>query len=575
MWIRQPIVGVLGHVDHGKTSLLDRIRGGMVAAREAGGITQHIGATEVPIEEIYRICKDIIGKRTFKIPGLLFIDTPGHESFSSLRIRGGSIADLAVLVIDMREGIMPQTKESIEVLKKFRTPFVIAANKVDLLEGFSGEKGAFLTSLKNMDQRKAEVLDERIYDLAGQLSRIGISAERFDRISDFTRNFAIIPVSAKTGYGIPDLLMVLSGLAQTYLESQLRNENETPEGTVLEVREERGMGEVADAILYNGILRRGDTIMIGTVNGVKALRIKGMFKPKPLDEIRDPRDKFLSVNEVRAASGVRLLLQGEGGIIPGSPFKKAEGDLVKIREEIENAIKGSFKLEPEGIVVKADTVGSLEALVYELSRINIPIKKAEVGPVSKRDFTDAKTNNKIENRIIVAFNVPVMVREEGVEVLEGNIIYGIKDEIIKVINDLKQRELQEKRKHITFPVKIQVLPDRIFRISKPAIFGVRVIAGTLRVKTPMMRSDGKDLGIIKSMRNGDQSLEEAKQGEEIAVAMDDVTVGRQIKENDILYSNLNENDAKALQGEELTLDEKMVLDEIINIKRKEKPFWGT
>jgi len=226
-------------------------------------------------------------------------------------------------------------------------------------------------------------------------------------------------------------------------------------------------------------------------------------------------------------------------------------------------------------VVKADTVGSLEALVYELSRINIPIKKAEVGPVSKRDFTDAKTNNKIENRIIVAFNVPVMVREEGVEVLEGNIIYGIKDEIIKVINDLKQRELQEKRKHITFPVKIQVLPDRIFRISKPAIFGVRVIAGTLRVKTPMMRSDGKDLGIIKSMRNVDQSLEEAKQGEEIAVAMDDVTVGRQIKENDILYSNLNENDAKALQGEELTLDEKMVLDEIINIKRKEKPFWGT
>ena len=575
MWIRQPIVGVLGHVDHGKTSLLDRIRGGMVAAREAGGITQHIGATEVPIEEIYRICKDIIGKRTFKIPGLLFIDTPGHESFSSLRIRGGSIADLAVLVIDIREGIMPQTKESIEILKKFRTPFVIAANKVDLLEGFSGEKGAFLTSLKNMDQRKAEVLDERIYDLAGQLSRSGISAERFDRISDFTRNFAIVPVSAKTGYGIPDLLMVLSGLAQTYLESQLRNENETPEGTVLEVREERGMGEVADAILYNGILRRGDTIMIGTVNGVKALRIKGMFKPKPLDEIRDPRDKFLSVNEVRAASGVRLLLQGEGGIIPGSPFKKAEGDLVKIREEIENAIKGSFKLEPEGIVVKADTVGSLEALVYELSRINIPIKKAEVGPVSKRDFTDAKTNNKIENRIIVAFNVPVMVREEGVEVLEGNIIYGIKDEIIKVINDLKQRELQEKRKHITFPVKIQVLPDRIFRISKPAIFGVRVIGGTLRVKTPMMRSDGKDLGIIKSMRNGDQSLEEAKQGEEIAVAMDDVTVGRQIKENDILYSNLNENDAKALQGEELTLDEKMVLDEIINIKRKEKPFWGT
>ncbi len=575
MWIRQPIVGVLGHVDHGKTSLLDKIRGGVVASREAGGITQHIGATEVPIEEIYRICRDILGKRTFKIPGLLFIDTPGHESFSSLRIRGGSIADIAVLVIDIREGLMPQTVESIEVLKKFKTPFVIAANKVDLLEGFSSEKGAFLTSIRNMDQKKQEILDERIYELAGQLSRLGLSAERFDRISDFTKNFAIVPVSAKTGYGIPDLLMVLSGLAQTYLESQLRNENETPEGTVLEVREERGMGEVADAILYNGILRRGDTILIGTVNGVKALRIKGMFKPKPLDEIRDPRDKFLTVNEVKAASGVRLLLQGEGGVIPGSPFKKAEGDLIKIRQEIEEAIKGSFKLDQEGIVVKADTVGSLEALVYELSRINIPIKKAEVGPVSKRDITDAKTNSKVEDRIILAFNVPIGATEEGVRIIEGKIIYHIKDELLNLREELKKSELEERRKHINFPVKIQVLPDRIFRISKPAIFGVRVLSGTLRIKTPLMKQDGREIGRIKSMRNGDQSLQEAKQGEEIAIAIEEVTVGRQIKEEDILYAALTENDVRALKGEELTPDEKMTLDEIISIRRKSNPFWGS
>ncbi len=574
MWIRQPIVGVLGHVDHGKTSLLDRIRGGVVASREAGGITQHIGATEVPIDEITRICKDILGKRTFKIPGLLFIDTPGHESFSSLRIRGGSIADIAVLVIDIREGVMPQTKESIEVLKKFKTPFVVAANKVDLIEGFSGLTGPFASSLKNIDNNKIEKLDERIFQISSQLYREGFSADRYDRISDFTRNVAIIPVSAKSGFGIPDLLMVLSGLAQTFLESQLKSEDDTPEGTILEVREERGMGEVSDAILYNGILKRGDTVMVGTVNGIKALRVKGMFKPKPLDEIRDPRDKFLSVNEVRAASGVRILFQGEGGVIPGSPFKKAAGDLVKVKESIEGAIKGSFKLDQEGIITKADTVGSLEALVYELTRIGIPIKKAEVGPVSKRDMTDALTNSKPENRIVVAFNVPVQVRDDNVTIVESNIIYTIKDELTKAIEDLKNKEIENKRKEITFPVKLIFLPGNTFRISKPAIFGVRVIAGTLRVKTHLMKQDGRPIGNVKSIRTGEQSLQEAKQGDEVAISIDDVTIGRQIKEGDILYSDLNEKEAKLLREENLSIDEKIVLEEISNIKRKENPFWG-
>jgi len=574
MWIRQPIVGVLGHVDHGKTSLLDRIRGGVVANREAGGITQHIGATEVPIDEIIRICKDILGKRTFKIPGLLFIDTPGHESFSSLRIRGGSIADIAVLVIDIREGVMPQTKESIEVLRKFKTPFVVAANKVDLIEGFSGLKGSFVLSLKDMDLNKSEKLDDRIFQISSQLYREGFSADRYDRISDFTRNVAIVPVSAKSGYGIPDLLMILAGLAQSFLENQLKNEDETPEGTILEVREERGMGEVSDAILYNGILKRGDTVMVGTVNGIKALRIKGMFKPKPLDEIRDPRDRFLSVNEVRAASGVRILFQGEGGVIPGSPFKKAAGDLIRVKESIEGAIRGSFKLDQEGIVTKADTVGSLEALVYELGRLGIPIKKAEVGPVSKRDLTDASTNSKNENRIVVAFNVPVQVRDEDVTIVESNIIYTIKDELQRVIEEIKQKEMSDKRKEITFPTKIIFLPGNTFRISKPAILGVRIVAGTLRVKTPLMRQDGRSVGTVKSIRTGEQSLSEAKQGEEVAISIDDITIGRQIKEGDILYSDLNEREVKLLKDENLSVDESMVLEEIKNIKRKENPFWG-
>lgn len=576
MWVRQPIVGVLGHVDHGKTSLLDNIRGGVVAAREAGGITQHIGATEVPIQEIVRICRDILGNRTFKIPGLLFIDTPGHESFSSLRIRGGSIADIAILVIDVREGIMPQTRESLEVLKKFKTPFIVAANKVDLIEGFSGMKGAFMPSIKNMEQSRMEELDNKLFQLSSQLYREGFSADRYDRIADFTRNVAIVPLSAKSGYGVPDMLMVLSGLAQTFLEAQLENEDETAEGTILEVREEKGMGEVSDAILYSGVIKRGETVLTGTVSGIKALRVKGIFKPKPLDEIRDPRDRFLPVSEVRAASGIRILFQGEGGVIPGSPFKEATGDLISLKESIEDAIKGSFKPAAEGIVAKADTVGGLEALVYELGRINVPIKKAEVGPISKRDLTEASTNSDPENKIVIAFNVPVEAEEQaGIKVIENKIIYSIKDDLMKAREEIKKRELEAKRKAMTFPCKLLILEGNVFRISKPAIFGVRVLGGKLRVKTQLMKIDGTNVGPVKSIRTGEQSLQEANQGDEVAIAMDGITIGRQLKEGDILYSDIGERDFRILKEENLNIDESMIMEDIRNLRRKTSPFWGS
>jgi len=576
MWVRQPIVGVLGHVDHGKTSLLDNIRGGVVASREAGGITQHIGATEVPIQEILKICKDIVGSRTFRIPGLLFIDTPGHESFSSLRIRGGSIADIAVLVIDIREGIMPQTRESLDVLKKFKTPFVVAANKVDLLEGFSGMKGAFIPTTKTIAPARLEELDNKLFQLSSQMYREGFSADRYDRISDFTRNVAIVPLSAKSGYGVPDLLMVLAGLAQTFLESQLRNEDETAEGTILEVREEKGMGEVSDAILYSGVIKRGETVLTGTVNGIRALKVKGIFKPKPLDEIRDPRDRFLPVSEVRAASGIRILFQGEGGVIPGSPFKEATGDLITLKNSIEDAIKSSFKPSNEGIVAKADTVGGLEALVYELGRINVHIKKAEVGPVSKRDFTEASTNSVPENKIIIAFNVPVEVKDfQDVKVIENRVIYSIKDDLVKAREEIRQKEVEEKRKAMTFPCKLLVMEGNVFRISKPAIFGVRVLGGKLRARTQLMKIDGTSVGPVKSIRTGEQSLEEAGQGEEVAIAMDGITVGRQIKEGDVLYSDINERDFRILKEENLNVDENMIMEEIKSLRRKTSPFWGS
>ncbi|MDD3398856.1 MAG: GTP-binding protein, partial [Candidatus Methanomethylophilaceae archaeon] len=251
MAIRQPIVSVLGHVDHGKTMLLDTIRGTSVIAREAGLITQHIGATEVPIDHIYKVCGKLIGPKRFDVPGLLFIDTPGHHSFITLRARGGSLADLAVLVIDVKEGIKPQTIESIRILKQYKTPFIIAMNKVDTIPGWQYEKNRpFILAEKQQAPHAIENFNARLYDIIGALSMEGISADRYDRIDNFTRTVALVPVSAKTGEGIADLLLVLIGLAQRFLEEQLRQESGPGRGTILEIKEERGLGQTLDIILY-------------------------------------------------------------------------------------------------------------------------------------------------------------------------------------------------------------------------------------------------------------------------------------------------------------------------------------
>ncbi|MBX8637597.1 MAG: GTP-binding protein, partial [Thermoplasmata archaeon] len=265
MPVRQPIVTVMGHVDHGKTTILDSIRGSYVAAGESGGITQGIGATEVPMDRVMKLCEKILKGSTFTIPGLLFIDTPGHHAFVSMRARGSALSDLAVVVIDIREGIMPQTVESLRLLRRYRTPFVIAANKVDLIDGWRSR--SFEPFVLLMNEQREDVLqklDEALYKIIGDLTGLGFSADRYDRIKDFTKNVAIVPLSAKTKDGIPDLLLVLTGLAQRYLEQRLDTEDGPAEGTIIEVKEEKGFGVTADTIIYAGTLSVGDTVAVGT-----------------------------------------------------------------------------------------------------------------------------------------------------------------------------------------------------------------------------------------------------------------------------------------------------------------------
>ncbi len=581
--IRQPIVSVLGHVDHGKTTVLDRIRGTAVASREAGGITQHIGATEVPLAAIMAACGDLVKGKSFKVPGLLFIDTPGHVAFATMRARGGALSDLAVLLIDLNEGFRPQTIESLNILKRYKTPFVVAANKIDLVPGWRHhDKMPFVQSYPNQPDSAREEFDKRLYELVGRLFEHGFSADRYDRVADFTSNVAIVPTSAKYGEGIPDLLLMLVGLAQRFLEEELATEAGPAEGTILEVKEEKGLGITLDAIVYKGVLAKGDTIVFGTAGRPGVTKVKALLKPKPLEEIRDPQDRFDSVKSVAAAAGVKIVAASLEGAVAGAPVRVARGNTDEIVEEIAKESQVDVETQEDGVLVKADAIGSLEGLAYECKHAGIPLQFARLGPISRRDVIDVATAKDPLHHAILAFNVAVLpdahtalLDHPDIKLLQNDVIYRLIEEY-SAWRDERKRQLEEaSRKTIAYPAKLLFLPDHVFRASKPAIFGVRVLAGRVRGGRNVMREDGRALGRIKSIRSGEQTLDEARQGQEVAIAVDGVTVGRQISGGDLLYVELTEEEARSLRKlGNLNHDELETLDQLCAIKRKEDPFWG-
>ncbi len=582
--IRQPIVSVLGHVDHGKTTLLDRVRGTKVAAREAGAITQHIGATEVPLDVIMEMCGELVGGRTFKVPGLLFIDTPGHHAFTTLRARGGALADLAVLVVDINEGLRPQTVESLRILKQYKTPFVVAANKIDLIPGWRKKpEASFLQAYESQREGARGELDERLYSLVGTLFEHSFSADRYDKIEDFQKVVAIVPCSAKHGEGIPDLLLVLVGLAQRFLEEELKTEEEgAGAGTILEVKEERGLGVTLDAILYAGKLKKGDSVVLGTPSGEPRMtKVRALLKPRPLDEIRDPENRFEQVDEVRAAAGIKIAARDLGDVAAGAPLRVVGDEVDEARKQVMEETKLEVELSEDGLIIMADALGSLEGLAYQMREEGLGVRQASLGPVARRDVVEAATIQDPLKKVILAFNVPLLQEAEDelkkhpeVKVVQADVVYRL----IEEYDDWRARKAheieEESRKEIVYPGKILLLPEYVFRVSKPAIVGVRVLTGRTRVGQSLLREDGRIVGRIKSVRSGEQSLQEARTGDEVAVAIEGPTVGRQIKPGDVLYVDIPEGHVKQLDQSDLSQDDSEVLEEVKAIKRQEDPFWG-
>ena len=322
--IRRPIICILGHVDHGKTKLLDTIRHTTVTEREAGAITQAIGASIVPIDTVKRLCGNLLKalKLDLTIPGLLFIDTPGHAAFSSLRKRGGNLADIAILMVDINEGFKPQTLEAIEILKKSKTPFIVAANKIDLIPGWEEKSKLILDNINQQQPHVQEKFEKLMYELVGKFYELELKAERFDRIEDHTQELAIVPISAKFNQGIPELLMVLTGLLQKYLNKNLNVETKGPaKGTILEIKEETGLGKTLDVIIYDGTIKVNDTILIGGIDTPIKTKVKALLQPAELAEIRDKKTKFKGVKQVHAAIGIKISAKEIEDAIAGMPIR--------------------------------------------------------------------------------------------------------------------------------------------------------------------------------------------------------------------------------------------------------------
>ncbi|ADD06271.1 translation initiation factor aIF-5B (bacterial-type IF2) [Natrialba magadii ATCC 43099] len=587
--LRTPIVAVLGHVDHGKTSLLDKIRGSAVIEGEAGAITQHIGATAVPLDVVSSIAGDLVDPDDFDLPGLLFIDTPGHHSFTTLRSRGGALADIAILVVDVNDGFQPQTLEALDILKRSQTPFIVAANKIDTVPGWNAnEDSPINATYEAQSDRVSSRLDESLYEIIGNLSDEDFSADLYWRVQNFQRNVGVVPVSAMTGEGVPDLLAVMMGLSQRYMKEEMEIDVQGPGvGTVLEVKEEKGFGTTIDIVLYDGTIKADDKVVVGGMNQPIVTDVRALLQPRPLAEIRT-ESRFEKVDEISAASGIKVAAPDLADAMAGAPVRVVRNrELDEVVDEVEAELADiAVDTEEQGVVVKADTLGSLEAMADALGEAEVPIVRAEVGDVAPRDVSVASTAEEPKQRAILGFNVETLAdaeqraETEDVTVFTDEVIYQLIEEYEEYIDELERAQQDTILDNIVRPARFRILPDHTFRQNDPAVVGVEVNSGTVQNNANVVKFEGNEpdrVGQVKGIQEQGEDVDEARAGNRVSVAIDGPTVGRQIEEDDELWIEIPEKHAKILEQElasEIPGDELEALNMYLDKQRSRDPFWG-
>ncbi|KAI9816209.1 MAG: hypothetical protein M1827_001810 [Pycnora praestabilis] len=570
--LRSPICCILGHVDTGKTKLLDKVRQTNVQEGEAGGITQQIGATYFPVDALeaktHVVNKD--GAFEFKVPGLLVIDTPGHESFSNLRSRGSSLCNIAILVVDIMHGLEPQTLESMKLLRDRKTPFIVALNKIDRLYGWKKiDNNGFQDSLAMQNKGVQNEFRDRLEKTKVAFAEQGFNSELYYENKSMARNVSLVPTSAHTGEGIPDMLKLLVTLTQERMTNKLMYLSEV-ECTVLEVKVIEGLGTTIDVVLSNGVLREGDRVVLCGLNGAISTDIRALLTPAPLKELRI-KSQYVHNKEAKASLGVKIAANGLEHAIAGSRLlvvgpEDDEEDLEEeVMSDLENLLSKVSKTG-RGVSVQASTLGSLEALLEFLRVSKIPVANISIGPVYKRDVMQAgiMLEKSKEYAVMLCFDVKVdkdaqaYADEVGVKIFTADIIYHLFDDFTKHMAQLQEQKKEDSKYLAVFPCVVQ--PVAVFNKKDPIVIGVDVTEGALRMLTPIAAVKANpvtgvkeviSLGRVSSIERDHKQIPICKKGQpSVAVKIEggnQPLYGRQLEEKDTLYSLISRQSIDTLK----------------------------
>eukprot|EP00729_Bicosta_minor_P014472 gene14472-19320_t len=566
--MRSPIICVLGHVDTGKTKILDKIRRTSVQDGEAGGITQQIGASYFPGAAVKEKFKKVRASSSFdmQIPGILVMDTPGHESFSNLRSRGSALCNMAILVVDIMHGLEPQTIESLDLLKSRKTPFVIALNKIDRLNQWKatpdGAVQACLKKQKPQTQQHFEILSQKTIL---QINEQGLNCALYYENKDHRSTINIVPTSAHTGEGIPDLLFLLCKLTQTVLYKQLEFTGKI-DCTCLEVKKIDGHGTTIDVILADGVLNENDLIVCAGLEGPIITRIRSLLMPEPLKELR-VKNAYRKFKSVPAANGIKIAARNLEKAVAGLNVFVArdEEHAEELAEEVEQLLAetlDSMKTVDSGVCVQASTLGSLEALLVFLKEMKIPVSGIDIGTVSERTVKRCSVQLEREAKfaLILAFDVAVerdaqrLADRDGVKIFTADIIYHLFDAFQAHVKEENERLRREHAAIATFPCKLRIMPEHIFNKRDPIVVGVQVLEGILKIGTPITVPSKEfcDIGVVMSIQVEHEEQEIAKVGQEVCIKIDPAggdkkLLGRHFDESDTLVSRIKRESIDAVK----------------------------
>ncbi|KAI5963821.1 FUN12 [Candida pseudojiufengensis] len=574
--LRSPICCILGHVDTGKTKLLDKIRQTNVQGGEAGGITQQIGATYFPVDAIKQktAVMEKYEKRFFEVPGLLIIDTPGHESFTNLRSRGSSLCNIAILVIDIMHGLEQQTIESIRLLRDRKAPFVVALNKIDRLYDWKEiPNNSFRDSFSKQTKSVQQEFHNRYEQIKLALAEQGLNSELYFQNKNMSKYVSIVPTSAVTGEGVPDLLWLLLELTQKRMSKQLMYLS-TIAATILEVKVVEGFGYTIDVVLSNGILREGDRVVLCGLNGPIATNIRALLTPPPSRELRI-KSEYIHHKEVKAALGVKIAANDLEKAVAGSRLLVVgeDDDEEELMDEVMDDLTGlldSVDTSGKGVVVQASTLGSLEALLDFLKDMKIPVMSIGLGPVYKRDVMKAVTmlDKAPELAVMLCFDVKVdkeaehYADENNIKIFNADIIYHLFDAFTAYQTKLLEARRKEFMEYAVLPCVLKTI--QIINKRNPMIIGVDVIEGAVRIGTPIcaVRQDPVTkqpsimvLGKVSSLEVNHKPADSVKKGQTaagVAMRLENPSSaqpvwGRHVDENDNLYSLISRRSIDTLK----------------------------